>query len=123
MHITGAVLAHNACVILLVREPLVDEHGCVGRASVQDNAVLGMGVRVGSAMEVGSEAMPFGSPSSVPCPTPWQGWNLQNKVLGLGWQGQPQRHSLVGERMGAGKGRWPGASSLLTAGTFLARAS
>lgn len=45
VHVTGAVLAHDACVILLVRRPLVDEHGRVGRTSVQNNPILGVGWR------------------------------------------------------------------------------
>lgn len=40
VHVTGAVLAHDARVILFVCRPLVDEHGRVRRASVQDDAVL-----------------------------------------------------------------------------------
>lgn len=47
-HITGAVLAHDACVVLFVRWPLVDEHGCVGRAGVQNDAILGVGGRSAS---------------------------------------------------------------------------
>lgn len=29
LNITGAVLAHDACVVLFVCWPLVDKHGCV----------------------------------------------------------------------------------------------
>lgn len=54
MHVTGAVLAHDARVILFVCRPLVDEHGRVRRASVQDDAVLGVGAEVSLGCGVGA---------------------------------------------------------------------
>lgn len=51
-HVAVAELADDACVILLVRGPLVNEHGRVGRAGVQDDAILqdgdGTGGRAGA---------------------------------------------------------------------------
>lgn len=59
-HVAGAVLAHHARVVLLVRRPLVDEHGRVGGAGVQDDAVLGEG---------GGHPRASQGPEAIPCPT------------------------------------------------------
>lgn len=108
MHLTGAVLAHDACVILFVCRPLVDEHGCVRRASVQDNAILGKGRGAGVSCRGrvrGLRACPLAPPSSLPHPTPPHPvarLEPQNEVLGLRRQGQAKKHSLGGERIGTG---------------------
>lgn len=38
--VTLVMLGYDAGIILLVGRPLVDVHGCVGGACIQDNSIL-----------------------------------------------------------------------------------
>lgn len=114
LHVAHAVLADHPSVVLLVRGPLVDEHGRVGGSGVQHDAVL-RAERWGSAgpFPQASSAAPSTAPPRTPRSLPARGTagSGTGAAQGMGdtEKGSPRRElpRRAGGHLGAAPG--PGA--------------
>lgn len=102
LHIAHAVLADHPSVVLLVRGPLVDEHGRVGGPGVQHDAVL-QAERWGSAgrFPQASSAAPSTAPPRTPRSLPARG--TAGSGTGAAQGGGTRRSAPLAECFPAGR--------------------